>query len=101
MKITGIELEEQDIANILTDTLETNAVGYWAVYTNWKRITNKENEDLYNCVREIKIQDEETEKCYTINAETIKLGVERIITGKISADYIRNMILDDDIDSEG
>lgn len=105
MKITGIELEDQDIAYILTDALETNAIGYWAVYSDWKRIKS-DDKDLDNCVEDILIKElneEETDFTvpHLVNRETIVKGVELIVAGKVDAPRIRDMILDDDIDADG
>lgn len=105
MKITGIELEDQDIAYILTDALETNAIGYWAQYHNWERMKS-ENEDLNNCVKEITIKelnDEETDfvVAHKINRNTIIRGVNLIISEKVSCPSIKEMILKDDIDADG
>lgn len=99
MKITGVELEEVDILNILTNTLESNAIGYWAQYQEWDR-----NHSLDVTRMSIKeLNDEETD--YTISWEVGKdviiKGVELIVTGQVNAPNIRNMILDDDIDSDG
>ena len=107
MKITGIELEEQDILNILTDTLETNAIGYWAQYQTWERIEEKVIDDpRANCVTKINIKElnnDETawEIPHTITYDTIVTGVRLIVSGEVDNSYIRNMILDDDIDSDG
>lgn len=105
MKITGIELEDQDIAYIITDVLETNAIGYWAIYTHWKRIKS-ENENLDKCVEDIfikELNEEETDFTvpHIVNRETIVKGVELIVTGRVNAPQIRDMILDNDIDADG
>ena len=105
MKITAIELEEKDILNILTDTLETNAVGYWAQYQDWKRLPDDDS-DMALCVTRISIKemnDDETDYTipHEIDRETIIKGVERIVKGEVDAPRIREMILNDDIDSDG
>ena len=56
MKIIEIELEEQEILDILTNTLESNAIGYWAQYQHWKRFPDGELENS-NCVRLIHIKE--------------------------------------------
>lgn len=108
MKITGIELEEKDILFILTDALETNAVGYWAQYQNWKRMPSNDNleDELRDCVTWISIKElNDDETAYTIphkiTRTTIKKGVKLIVTGVVDAPRIREMILNDDIDSDG
>ena len=105
MNITGIELEEKDILYILTDALETDSISYWANEYDWERIKSKTDE-IDGCVKVIYIKelnDQETEFTipHIVNYETIKLGVERIIKGEVEDSRIRQMILDDDIDSDG
>lgn len=105
MKITGIELEDKDILSILTDTLESNAIGYWAQYQSWKREPDDEKETAtyVNSIKIKEMNDDETDYTipYTINGKVIKLGVERIVKGEVDAPRIREMILNDDIDSDG
>ncbi len=105
MKITGIELEEKDILYILTDAVETRAIDYWAQIQKFKR-TKSVVDEIKNCIYEINIKElniEETDYVipHKITRETIIKGAELIVTGKVDASRIRNMILDDDIDSDG
>lgn len=106
MKITAVELEPQDIYNILTDVFETNAIGYWAQYQDWERFPDIEGVENSNCINKISIKElNEEESDYTIphyiNSMVITLGVERIVRGEADAPRIREMILNDDIDSDG
>lgn len=109
MKITAIELEEKDIFYILTDALESNAIGYWAQYQEWDRMPDvsiEGDDSLALCVKRMSIKelnDDETD--YTISHEVdrnvIIKGVERIVKGDVDAPRIREMILNDDIDADG
>lgn len=105
MKITGIELEEKDILYILTDALETSAISYWADEYDWDRVKS-EDDDLDGCVERILIKELNKEETnftipHTIDREIIRLGVDRIVKGEVQALLVREMILDDDIDSDG
>ncbi len=87
-----MKLTEQDYLDILTDTLENNAIGYWATYLDHHR-----NSKSY--IVEMTIADDDTNKQHIINKYTIEQGLERVLSeGFQVAEWVKNQILTKDFD---
>jgi len=94
------DLTDEKINNILTDAVETGAIGYWI--SGCYEI--KRDADLNVIEFEIRVENEENEKQtkYLVNRDTIFEGIRRLFHKDFEiSNRIKKQILDNDIDAEG
>lgn len=100
------EKQRQLAHDVMTNAVETNAIGYWA--TMHERATRVQlDDDLPGDICEFRIiESEDGEKTYTVEANSILAAMEKIMKGEVSirSDIRKNigvMYLMEDYCAEG
>lgn len=111
MKITAIEIEDQEAADILTTAIESNGIRYWAcnfgvidIWRNDKETENANVDDGYIVKARFKADKEDgagKPVLYTIDLESIKKAVSLALLPKHRIDALISQLVRQNIDSEG